>query len=265
MDYKQIKKKPQLHSGHRARMRQGVINNGWDNLTDHQVLEMLLGMAIPRKDTNEIAHELINRFGSLAHVLDAEISDLVKVDGVGERTAVFIASIRQIMQRYQIEKCKKCKTITNNQDVYDFMGERLKFLPKEEFHVICLSSTSEVIVARKLGSGSNNHIIVDAKDILEIAINCKASGVIIIHNHPSGSLYPSQEDIAVTKSIYMNLMFSGLHLLDHYIFGRDGAFSFVDNSLFDELNIEKERWLRYTQKFMAPPPKFKQGGDKNNG
>lgn len=261
MDNNKIKRKPELHSGHRARMRQGVISNGWDNLNEHQMLEMLLGMAIPRKDTNELAHELINHFGGFSRVLDAEIEDLVKVEGVGLRTAVFITSIRHILQRYQIEKSKKCKTITNNKNVYDFIGDRLRLLPKEEFHVICLSSTNEIIVDRKLGSGSNNQVVVDVKEVLSIAINCKASGVIIVHNHPSGAVYPSEDDIEVTNKIFMTLMLSGLSLIDHYIFGRDGEFSFVDNDLFDELNAEKIRWLKYSGRFMSPPPKFEHGGE----
>ncbi len=232
-------KKECVHKGHRERVRNGIVENGgFAGMPDHEVLEYMLSMAIPRKDTNPLAHALINYFGSFSNVLDAEVNDLLKVKGIGERTAVFLSSIKLILKRYKESKASKIKKLTNPKQVREFIGERIRFLPKEECYAIYLNSAYAIISCVQIGLSGNERVLLEPKTIIENALAVKASGVIIAHNHPSNLCEPSKEDIALTRQIFFGLKFNGVDLLDHYIYTSDSEYSFNESQKIKEFNEE---------------------------
>lgn len=232
-----------IHSGHRRRMRESIIEKGgFSGMPDHEVLEYMLAMAIPRKDTNPLAHKLINYFGSFSNVLDADIIDLMKVDGIGERTAVFINSFQHILKRYRESKASPIKVLSNSRQVKEFIGDKIRYLPKEECYAIFLNSNYSIINSKQIGLGGTNKVLFENKTIIEYALAAKAAGVIIVHNHPSGNADPSSEDIKITKKLHMGLKIADIELIDHYIFAHDSEFSFKESGLIGKFEEEQSNW-----------------------
>ena len=223
-------KQESVHMGHRQRMRNGIVQNGgFVGMADHEVLEYILSMAIPRKDTNPIAHKLINYFGSFSNVLDADVKDLVKIDGIGERTAVFLNSFQHILKRYKEDKATSIKVLSNSKQVREYIGERIRFLPIEECYAIFLNSSFAIINSKKIGLSGNDKVLFEAKTIVEQALAVKAAGVILAHNHPSGNSEPSLDDKKVTEQLYLKLKIMGIELIDHYIYANSSEFSFKNS------------------------------------
>ncbi len=208
------------HADHRKRLRKRFLNEGLDNFEEHEALELLLFYAIGRKDVNPLAHQLIKRFGSLAAVCDAPFTELCKVPGVGENTAVLLKLIPQLCRKYEVSAAT-VKTIVNS---VDEAAELLRpnFIGKtnEELWMLCLDGKGKVLGCRMLGSGSMNMSTVNTRKILEAAINTECACVVLAHNHPSGIAVPSQEDVASTKLINVTLRAAGVLLVDHLIFAR---------------------------------------------
>lgn len=242
MDKNLKEEKINLHSGHRERMRTAISEKGgFFGMPDHEVLEYVLSMAIPRKDTNPLAHELINYFGSFANVLDADVKDLMRVKGVGERTAVFVASYKHVLKRYKESKSSSIKTLSNSKDVREYVGERIRFLPNEECFVIFLSTNNSIIKCVQIGESGNNKVMFENRKVLEHALSLKAAGVIITHNHPSGNSQPSKEDLKMTHDLYMSLALSDIRLLDHFIYAQNSEYSFKENGKLAEYFQELKR------------------------
>lgn len=232
-----------IHDGHRARMRESVyVKNGFDGMADHEVLEYILSMFVPRKDTNPMAHELINYFGSFANVLDANVDDLIKVSGLGKRTAIFLNSFQYILKRYKECKSKTLKIISNLHDIEMFIGDRIRYLPKEELHVIFLNSSNMLLTCKQIGTGSNNKVTFETKSIIETALATNASSVVLVHNHPSGSCTPSPEDIKLTRELYFNLYLNGLNLAEHIIFTANSKYSFNEGGHLLTFHQECDKW-----------------------
>lgn len=227
-----------IHEGHRSRMRNKISQKGFYGLPDHEVLEYVLSMAIPRKDTNPLAHDLINYFGSFSNVLDADVKDLMKINGVGERTAVFINSYQHVLKRYKESKGSAIKTLSNSREIREYIGEKIRFLPKEECHLIFLNSSNAVINTKQIGESGNNKVLFEVKTIVENASALKASAVIIAHNHPSGVATPSQDDIEMTRKIYFGLALTDVALLDHCIYACNSEYSFREDGKIEEFKKE---------------------------
>lgn len=259
MDINQFKNKLQkkgVHDGHRQRMRESIyLKGGFEGMADHEVLEYILSMFVPRKDTNPMAHELINYFGSFSAVLDASVDDLVKINGMGQRCAVFLSSFKDILKRYKENKACDIKIVSNTHDVVEFIGEKIRFLPKEELHAIFLNARGGVICSKQLGWGNTNNVAVEPKNIIQNAISLNANGVVLAHNHPSGSAEPSEEDIKFTREIFFSLFLNGIHFLDHVIISNSSHFSFKANEYIDKFLNECKNW-RLGASFKCDPPKY---------
>lgn len=232
-----------LHQGHRARIREAVMSNGWESLNEHQLLEYMLFAVMPRQDTNELAHKLMNEFGGFAGVLDASIADLKNINGIGEIAAVYLNSFQNIFKVYKLSKLMPRAKITCVKEVYDYLGDAVALLAREEFYIICLDSLSRAILCKKIATGSVNQVSVSIKDVTETVFRSKASGIILVHNHPTGSLEPSQEDIAITRQIFLNLSLNGIYVLDHIIISQQGYYSFKHNGYFDGFEQEYKNLL----------------------
>ena len=205
-----------LHDGHRQRLIQRFLEEDLDNFEPHNVLELLLFYAIPRKDTNELAHVLIDTFGSLKGVFDAPYEELIKVAGSGPNTAALLKLVPSLTRTYYSSDARSVILDTSEKS-----GEY--FLPyyigqtEEVVRLACLDAGGKVISNQILHRGSANAAEVNIRKIVNIALRNNAMGVILAHNHPGGLPLPSEEDVATTKSIREALMPMGILLMDHII------------------------------------------------
>jgi DNA repair protein RadC len=216
-----------MHDGHRSRHRARYRSAGLDGFSDHEILELLLYYAIPRVDTNPIAHKLMQRFGSLAGVLSAHIDDLKKVEGVGESAAILISLIRPIMQRSQAIYREKRPRLMNIDMAGAYCCSLLAGKRRETLFVVCLDIHYRVICSEQVQQGSIDELPVYPRHIVEIALRHDASSIILTHNHPGGNLTASQSDIETTYKVMAALEALGISLLDHIITYEDNYFSFM--------------------------------------
>ena len=208
-----------IHDGHRHRLKQRFLQQGLDGFTDIQVLELLLFYAIPRRDTNPIAHALLQKFGSLRQVLDASVEDLMKVGGITESTATLISSIPQFAKAYRLDKWKTKPNLANTFTAGKFITELFVGSKYEEAYVICLDNMGNLINYEKITEGTINETPLYPRLVVEVAIRNKANKVIISHNHPSGTLEPSWSDQNITGKIKSALENIDITLIDHIIVG----------------------------------------------
>lgn len=189
------------HAGHRERMRKIILTGGIDSLPDHMVLEYILFYCLPRRDTNALAHALIDRFGSLRAVMDADPSELCKVDGVGENCAVFIKLIPQLCLRYSTSKLGKNADFTDLLCVADYLTEYYLPFNAEVVTMLLLDNSGGLIGHEVLHEGSLNSSFVNTRKIAEIALRKGAASIILAHNHPGGQAIPSDADLLTTKNL----------------------------------------------------------------
>ena len=205
------------HSGHRARMKARFLENGFKGFEDHEVLEFLLFYAVARRDTNELGHALLARFGSLHRVLDAPISELTKVEGIGEHTAVLLKTLPEVCRRYRLSKLKNQKNMETLDNIGAFLVEHYMPLSHEQVTMLLLDNRQQMISFEILHSGSVNSSDINIRRIVEIALSKNAASVVLAHNHPSGNLVPSDSDIATTKMIMSALRPIDLRLREHIL------------------------------------------------
>lgn len=218
-----------MHEGHRERLRAEYLQNGGDGLPDHRFLELLLCYAIPRKDTNELAHRLLQRFGSLEAVLFADAAQLQSVDGVGESTAVFLnmqGSMARRLSLHRLENTHGRTQLSTPLAAAKLGIARLGQRAYEQVELVCLNAKRYVehIVPMHTGVVAESQIY--PRQVVETALLRRAHGVLLYHNHPSGNPSPSADDKAVTTAVRAALNSVDIPLLDHLIIGRDCAYSF---------------------------------------
>ena len=213
-----------IHDGHREKMRKRFLGGGLEHFADHEALELLLFYAIPRRDVNPIAHELMNRYGSLSAVLAAPVEDLQKVDGIGESAAILLKLVPHLCHKARLADAGKQEIVLNTSGragVY-----LLEYFAEEKNEVIyqlCLDRKGKALVCKRLGEGNVGSAALDIRRMVENAILSNASAVILAHNHPSGVALPSPEDYAATDRAKEALATIGVVLSDHIIIA-DGTF-----------------------------------------
>ena len=233
-----------MHDGHRDRMRDRILNGGIVGLQPHEVLEYLLYTAIPRKDTNELAHVLIDKYGSLSRVFAADYTDLLSVKGMTANAALFLTSLPAVFKLYAADLgVRKDKVITRG-DVVKILSPKFLGDRNESFYIMCLDAQNNVLKITKITEGIPSEVAVDARKVVELALQNKAVSVILAHNHPSGSTSPSHEDIELTRSITAALELVKVKLIDHFIFGGEGYFSFAEDGLVDVIGKKINRFLK---------------------
>jgi DNA repair protein RadC len=189
-----------LHTGHRKRLKNRFLEEGLDSFEPHQVLELLLFFSIPRRDTNEIAHKLLKKFGSLSGVFEADIKELVKVEGIGENSAFLISMIPQLSRRYLNDKWRDKPELNSSSKAGEYAISLFAGRTYEVFYVICLDAQNRVNYAALVHEGTINEAPIYPRIIVETALRHKANSVILAHNHPGGSLNPSRGDIEATEN-----------------------------------------------------------------
>ena len=186
-----------LHDGHRARKKELFRRNGLDGFADHEVLELLLYYAIPRKDTNEIAHRLLAKFGSLQNVFHAPAEELAKVDGVGESAALYLTLLPEVHKR-AMRSVGKERVLNSVDKCGRFFLELLAQERQEILYQACLDGKGKLLSCKKLSQGSADCTALSVRQVVENALLSGASAVVLAHNHPSGVALPSESDRAVT-------------------------------------------------------------------
>lgn len=220
-----------VHDGHRNRMKSRFKEAEANAFDDHNLLELLLFYAVPRRDTNELAHALINRFGSYSAVLEASIDELMTVDGIGESTAVLIKLVPEMNKRYMHRANADVMTIDSSSVAGEYFLAKFAYETIEVAYAMYLDSKNRIISCREISRGVVNGTNISVRAIAEQALACKASSVIIAHNHPDGSPVPSAEDELTTQKIKVALSTVGIRLADHIVVGGEHYVSFVDYGL----------------------------------
>ncbi len=219
-----------LHAGHRSRLRQRFLSQSIEGFEPHNILELLLFYGIPYRDTNDIAHKLIDKFGSLEAVFDADIKELMTVDGIGENSATLIKLVPQISKYYLSLKSKNKIEFAGLDDIAEFMRQRYLFEEREIFTALYLDSAGKLISFNKIAEGTANFVDINIAKVIEITLSKNASKVIIAHNHPGGNLSPSTSDLHATN--HLSDAFTMLHLefIDHLIITRDDYLSLAKHT-----------------------------------
>lgn len=222
------------YTGHRKRLKQKYRLSGIGDWLDHEVLEFILTFAVPRQDTKPIAKKLLKDFQSLSRIFNAPISELQGA-GLSEHSAILLNLVKDLAIRYTRDQLINLDVLSSPQMVYQYLTAELKGRPNEAFMVIFLNNQNKIIQLpdqkgiQILQEGTINQSIVFPRRIVEHALNLHAASIILAHNHPAGSLTPSQEDLQVTRSIKQALQTVEIRLLDHIIIGGNHYYSFREN------------------------------------
>ncbi len=224
-----------LHEGHRKRLRDCFLRGGFEALSPVNQLELLLFYAIPRRDTNPIAHALLDRFGSLAGVLNADQEHLLQVHGISENSVVLIRLIGQLNAAAEAEQ-----VMTRNKGVLRSTAQCAEYLMphffglnREVVYLLCLDSKCKVLTCRKLNDGTVNVTDVSVRLIMETALNYHAASVVLAHNHPGSLCSPSEEDAATTLQIWKALDAIKIQFIDHIIVSGNEYYSMADAGFFE--------------------------------
>lgn len=223
-----------VHKGHRDRLRERFIKSGLHSFEDHTALELLLFYAVPQKDTNVLAHTLLEHFGSFAAVMDASLDELCQIKGVGKTSAVLIKLVPEMCAYYLEDRAKPGTILDSTEKAGNF------FLPKffgktvEEVYIVSLDDKRKIIRHIRLSEdGIVNAVKISVKRIVTEAVKSNATGIIIAHNHPSGIALPSFSDKHLTHQIQQALRMINVQLVDHIIIADNDFVSMADSGYLD--------------------------------
>ena len=207
-----------LHEGHRERVRQEFLQHGFDrNTPPHKILELLLFYCVQRADTNPLAHELINKYGSLAAVLDAPVEELAATRGLSERGAVLLKLIMPTAQRYIYDKQEQKPAFKNLDSIGKYILGCYLGQTNEKVGVMCLDTKGSMLDFAFLGEGDINSVGISNRNLVKHALDVGATAVVLCHNHPNGIALPSDSDVELTKQTADMLSKIGIQLIDHVI------------------------------------------------
>ena len=219
------------NAGHRERLRQRFIEAGLDGLLDYEVIELLLILGTPRKDCKQMAKEIIKKFGGLKGVLDALPEDLQQIKGIGPRNLFGFKLFQAVAERYQKSNMIKKNSFVSPKAVVSYLQEKLGRKKKEYFVILSLDSVNHLINVSDIAIGTLNANLVHPREVFQEAILNHAAKIILAHNHPSGNLEPSKEDILVTEKLAGSARILDIKLEDHLIITKDGYFSFKEKGM----------------------------------
>jgi DNA repair protein RadC len=212
--------------GHRKRLRERFTKGGRQALRDDEILELLLGYAIPRKDTKPIAKALVARFGTLRKVIDAPLEDLEGIEGISEYAGVLVRLVRECMSRGLVpDRAEAAEALDNPEAVIRYLRAEIGGEKTEHFMLLCLNPAGRLIGTEHLSKGTVDMAHVYPREVFKTALAKGASALILVHNHPSGSITPSAHDEKLTRLLTEIGQGLGIAVHDHLIVTRDRAYS----------------------------------------
>lgn len=218
-----------LHEGHREKMKARFLETGYSGFSEHQIIEMMLFYVYAQTDTNEIAHRLINHYGSLAGIFDASYDDLIENGKLPPRAAFLFKMIPELIPIYHDSR-SHLKVYSNMESLKRLFEPYFVGIDHEEFRVACFDAALRLNCCLTVTQGSPTGSAVDMRKLAEAAIRANAVCIAIAHNHPNGSPMPSIEDIRATKLINEAMSNIDIKLLDHIIIGKNETISMRENA-----------------------------------
>lgn len=224
-----------IHDGHRRRMKEEFLKGGLDHMPPHRVLELLLFYSIPQGDVNGIAHRLLERFGSLAEVLEAPHERLLEVPGVGPHTACHIRLVGALIRRYYVEKAELADYGDPMERIAQQMVARYLGLSEERLTLVCLDDSLKELSFQFVKTGVEDAVQIRFRDLARLALDCRATSIILGHNHPRGLALPSQEDLETTVQLAKKFQLLGIRLLDHIVVAGNDYVSMAQSGALSEV------------------------------
>ena len=250
------------HAGHRERLRNRYAENGLSGFAEHEILELLLTFAIPRVNTNPIAHRLINHFGSLTAVLEADRKELEAVEGIGPQASTLLSMLLPLLRIYEQKKMLPRVHFSTYNDLAAFCSTLYIGACREEFYVLSMDADLNLLAARCITKGTPTEVNALPRQVLEELLQNHAACAAISHNHPSGSAMPSQEDVDITLAIERVLTGVGIRLYDHVLIAGNRQYSFMrhhwlNGSVSEAAEEEKESMAAERPQRVMPAHKEK--------
>jgi len=218
-------------SGHRGRLRARLLSAGGVALADHELIEMVLFLAVPRRDTKPIARSLIGRFGSFAAAISASAVELAEIEGLGEAGIAALKVVQAAAQRLTKAEVLYRPVLGNWDRLMEYLQSVLAREKVEQFRILFLDNRNRLLADEPQARGTVNHTPVYPREVIKRALELHATAIILVHNHPSGDPSPSQEDIAMTKEIKRSATALSIVLHDHVIIGNGQWLSFRKTGL----------------------------------
>lgn len=217
-----------LHKGHRERLKNRFETTGLDDFEHHNILELLLFYAIPRIDTNEIAHNLINEFGNISEVFEARVEDLAAVAGMTKSAAVFVSLIAPVTRVYMENRVVRDDYLDTSKKIGEYFVNKFIGRTQEIVYLLCMDSSCCEISCDILSYGTVNSVNISIRKVVNLVMKHNACSVILSHNHPRGFAVASNEDVVTTKYLFDALKILDIKLLDHVIVAQKDFFSMAD-------------------------------------
>jgi DNA repair protein RadC len=221
--------------GHRQRLRDRFLERGLDGFSDAEILELLLSFGTPRSDCKEPARAALKQFGSLAAVLEEPLAGLQEIKGIGPKNGFAVHFIQAVAGRYLKDRLREKRYLHSSSEVRDYLLHSLRGLKKEVLTVIYLDSSHAILDSETVAEGSINVNTVYPRELVKKALDRNAAALIIAHNHPSGSLEPSAQDMQLTRTLWLLGSLMQIQVLDHIIIG-NGSYSFADHGLMTDIS-----------------------------
>lgn len=228
-----------LHEGHRERVRNKFLAEGFSEHTPvHEVLEMLLFYSIPRGNTNETAHLLVKKFGTLANVLNASEEELLSVKGMGKHSVAHFKLILDVVHRYQEDLSSKATVFTTAEEIGTYLLGRFAGVSTERLAVLSLNANGRMISFDIISDGTCETIGIRARDVLQVIMRTKGKAIVLAHNHPGGLALPSKQDVVSTINVKRLLRNAGVVLLDHVVIADGDYVSMVQSKEFHHIFVD---------------------------
>lgn len=227
--------KNNLHKNHRQRVRSRYLAEGIKSMADHNIVELLLFYGVPYRDTNGIAHELVERFGNLNGILDAPVEELEKVAGIGENTAILIHLTRDIALKYSENRLTDKAVLGTEERISNFLTMKYAGEMREIVYMLFIDSHSRIARCVKVCEGSPESVNVDNRTIIEAALRLDACDIVLAHNHPNGFAVPSTADVRATQEVIPLLKAINVNLIDHMIIADGDCFSMAENKKYEAM------------------------------
>jgi DNA repair protein RadC len=226
--------------GHRERLRKRFLEGGLERFSDEEVVEFLLTLGTPRGDQKLPAREALKQFGSLSGVLSAPMEKLTGIKGIGPKNALYLKLVHQVAGRYLRDRVEGNAFFGSSKAVFDYLFHSMRDLKREIFKVLFLNRKNELILDQDVFFGTLSGSAVYPREIMTLALEHKAAGMVFVHNHPSGDPSPSPEDKRLTRDLVWAAKLLMVQVLDHIIIGNNTYYSFADDGLIKRFTNEYE-------------------------